>query len=288
MAADGASLLGRRVVITGAARGFGRTIAHAFAKAGAGLLLVSRNRAQLESTLAELAHPDRHQVCVCDVTAADAPDRIFSGAWSHCDVLVNNAAIQGPIGPLWENSPEEWRALILADLVAPVSLMQAAIPGMINRGWGRIINISGGGATGPRPRFTAYAAAKTALARVTETVAAELSGTGVTVNSIAPGTMGTAMLEAMKAAGPENAGEKEAAIAARFTEREAMPGIQAAALCVYLAAEDASDISGKLIAALWDPWETLHEHAAELSGGDIYTLRRILPAERGKSWGERS
>ena len=96
------------------------------------------------------------------------------------DVLVNNAAITGPIGPLEACDWHEWTHALATDLLAPVALMRAAVPVMRLQGRGKIINLSGGGATGPRAHFTAYAAAKSALVRVTETLAEEVADTGIT------------------------------------------------------------------------------------------------------------
>jgi len=148
---------------------------------------------------------------------------------------------------------------------------------------GSIVNLSGGGATGPRPNFSAYATAKAGLVRFTETLAQEVADLGIRVNAISPGIMATEMLEAVLRAGPQQAGEDYQ----RMTEVKrngGQPPERAAALAWYLASPASQGITGRLISAIWDPWPELAKHVDELNESDIYTLRRITPEDRGKQW----
>jgi 3-oxoacyl-[acyl-carrier protein] reductase len=199
------------------------------------------------------------------------------------DILVNNAAVQGPIGPLSEVDWSAWRAVFAVNLFAPAFLCRALIPPMRERGWGRIINLSGGGATGPRPDLSAYAASKCALVRLTETLARELDGTGITVNSVAPGSLNTRMLDELLAAGP-NGARREYLKALEQARTGGSSPERAAALVAWLASPAANGISGKLFSAVWDNWEQLADHRDTLAGSDVYTLRRIVPQDRGLSW----
>jgi NAD(P)-dependent dehydrogenase (short-subunit alcohol dehydrogenase family) len=159
------------------------------------------------------------------------------------------------------------------------------LPLMQEGGQGKIINLSGGGAAGLRPRFSAYATAKAGLVRFSEILAREVSDLNVQVNCIAPGMLNTDMLQAIVAAGPEKTGVEEYTQAVQQVEQgEALPQ-RAAELCVFLASAASGGITGKLISAVWDPWEQLPEHLDDLRDSDIYTLRRIVPHERGKNWG---
>src|SRR5437016_14472488 len=114
------------------------------------------------------------RIVAADLADPDAISRIVAKAGEFdgsIDVLVNNAAIQGPIGPLLDNDPAEWAQTVAVNLTAPVMLCRACIPLMGKRSRSKIINLSGGGATGPRPNFSAYASAKAALVRFSETLA---------------------------------------------------------------------------------------------------------------------
>ena len=151
---------------------------------------------------------------------------------------------------------------------------------MRERGYGKIINLSGGGATGPRPAFSAYAASKAALVRLTETFAEELRGTGIDVNAIAPGAMNTRMLAETLAAGPDRVGEHAYSLALRQRDEGGAGVERGAALAVFLASPVSDGISGRLLAAQWDDWESLPARVDALMASDVYTLRRILPEDR--------
>jgi NAD(P)-dependent dehydrogenase (short-subunit alcohol dehydrogenase family) len=156
---------------------------------------------------------------------------------------------------------------------------------MIESGGGSIINLSGGGASGPRPNFSAYATAKSGLVRFSETLAQELLTYNISVNCIAPGAMSTTMLDEVARAGAEASGASEYNQAVKI-RREGGASLQNVAdLCLFLTSPAARGITGKLISAAWDPWPTLLQHCAELAGSDVYTLRRIVPQDRGLAWG---
>ena len=276
-------------IITGASRGLGLALAHAFAKAGYNLVLTARDRDALAALKAELETQTGRTVATvaADLADGDAAELLLRSAqerFPRIDVLINNAATQGPIGSLWDNDWAAWARAVRTDLMAPVALCRAFAPAMIAAGRGSIINISGGGATGPRPKFTAYATAKAGLVRFSETLAAELAPFGVGVNCIAPGAMNTRMLAEVEAAG-ETAGPKELAVVSKVRAQGGASMERVAKLCLYLSSDEAKDVTGKLISAVWDPWEAFPEHAEELKTTDIYTLRRIVPRDRGKTWG---
>jgi len=269
-------------VVTGATGGLGQAIARQLARDGASLLLVARD----ETTMVPLADSllveqqgalQQFFVVRADLSNPADVDRIAD----HCitvlggvDILVNNAAVQGPIGPLETADWQQWRQSFDVNFFAPARLCQLLIPAMKKRGGGKIINISGGGATGPRPDFSAYAAAKCALVRLTETLAEELKADHIDVNAVAPGAMNTRMLEQLLAAGPQ-AASREYADALRRRREGGTPPEKAAALVALLASSLTDGITGKLISAVWDDWEKLPEQREALAGKDLYTLRRV-------------
>lgn len=267
-------------------------MAHAFWNEGYNLLLVARSAEMLERLVGSLGVREG-QVAV--TIPADLADPIVAGNLvrhirsrvPHIDTLINNAATQGPIGPLCENNWDEWLKAIQIDLLSPVALCRAVAPWMIEQGGGSIINLSGGGATGPRANFTAYATAKSGLVRFSETLAEELQPHNVRVNCIAPGAMNTKMLMEVISSGQDAAGEKEHALALKV-QRDGGASMQRVAdLCLFLVSDSARSITGKLISAMWDNWENFPHHLKALETSDVYTLRRIVAKDRGFDWGDK-
>jgi NAD(P)-dependent dehydrogenase (short-subunit alcohol dehydrogenase family) len=228
-------LAGRVAIVTGGTRGLGLEIARAYENAGARVVAAGRSDA--------------------DVTDPEACAALVERAGA-VTVLVNNAGVLGPAGPLDDNDWDAWVHTVRVNLLGTVAMCRAVVPGMRERGYGKIINVSGGGATGPRPNFSAYAASKAAVVRLTETLAAELDG--IDVNAIAPGALPTRMLDEVLATG--------------FEQVEPASFERATALAVFLASAASDGIRGRLIAAQWDDWETLRPPLPD----DLYTLRRVV------------
>ena len=177
-------------------------------------------------------------------------------------MLINNAAIQGPIGSLEQNDLGAWEQTIRVNLLSPVALCKGLLPRMTNALDASILNLSGGGATGPRANFSAYASAKAALVRFSETLADEVRSQGITVNCVAPGAMKTAMLGAVLERGAESSGAREFAVAAKVFEEGGASMDRVADLALFLSSPAARGITGKLISALWDHWECWPNHVS--------------------------
>jgi NAD(P)-dependent dehydrogenase (short-subunit alcohol dehydrogenase family) len=282
-------LKGRNALITGASQGLGAEIAAHFAAEGASLMLCARDEATVKDVAAKLAaqHGGKVEAMRCDVGDPKSVDALVAETVKRLgsiDVLVNNAGIYGPMGAIDEVDWEEWVSAININLMGTVYPCRAVIAGMKTRNSGKIINLSGGGATNPLPGISAYAASKAASVRFTETLALELKPFGIDVNAVAPGALATRMMDQLLEAKPAAAGDAFMARMQKLKDSGGTPLSVGAKCCVWLASSASDGITGKLLAAQWDPYEDLPAHAQELEG-DIYTLRRIVPKDRGKTWG---
>jgi NAD(P)-dependent dehydrogenase (short-subunit alcohol dehydrogenase family) len=255
-------LANKIAIVTGASRGLGKEITRTLSDAGASVFKVARDSSMdLSIDLADPAAP--HQV----VAACLAK---FGGI----DILVNNAGVLGTVGPLERVPFADWQAAFSVNLFAPAHLCQLVAPIMRSRGGGKIINLSGGGATSPRPDFTAYGASKCALVRLTETLAIELAEAKIDVNAVAPGAMNTDMAKRVLAAGP-TASRDYAASVERAGKDTTQTMRNAAELVAFLASPACDGITGRLISAVWDNWQKLPELQEELRNSDRFTLRRM-------------
>lgn len=285
-------LKNKTALITGASRGLGASIARCLWNDGADLILVARSTEKLSALRNELLASAKLQQSI-EIIAVDLanPDAVTNFIVQlevkKIDILVNNAGILGPVGPTWENNWQDWLTTMQINLLTPVALCRALVAKMVKQNYGKIINLSGGGATAPRANFSAYSVAKSGLVRFSETLADEVKSFSIAVNCIAPGMMNTDMLTEFFAAGIEKIGAKDhnQIQKVKATSNDSTL-LNAAKLCAFLASSASDGITGKLISAVWDPWAKLPDYLTELSNSDIYTLRRIVPKDRGKEWGE--
>jgi 3-oxoacyl-[acyl-carrier protein] reductase len=223
-----------------------------------------------------------------DVSKRDDVDRLVSSAltsFPQIHILVNNAGIYGPKGLIEDIDWEEWVQTIEVNLLGSILISRALLPHFRANHHGKIIQLSGGGATAPLPFISAYATSKAGIVRFMETLAEELKTDGIDVNSIAPGALNTRLLDEILDAGPEKVGKSFYERAIKQKTEGGAPLERGAELAVFLASTQSNGITGKLISAIWDPWEHFLEHLEDLKKSDIYTLRRIVPGDRGQSWG---
>jgi NAD(P)-dependent dehydrogenase (short-subunit alcohol dehydrogenase family) len=278
----------RGILITGASQGLGKAIAQACLEEGAAIAICARDPRGLAETAALLSRdaPGRVHWLEADVADPAAVDRLAAFAAARlpdfCG-LVNNAGMWGPKGAVEEVDPGDWRQAIEVNLFGVFHACRSVVPLFRERGYGKIVNLSGGGATSPMPRLSAYAASKAAVVRFTETLALEVRDANIDVNALAPGALNTKMLDEILAAGPDKVGAYYQT-AMKQKESGGSSLERAAELCVRLLAAETDGVSGKLISAVWDPWERLAERREELRATDVYTLRRIVPADRGFDW----
>ena len=278
-------------LITGGSQGLGKTIAEHFLREGANVVLCARSEKDLSATCDELAQKFPAQTVsakTCDVSNEAQVNELVAFALRELgslDALVLNAGVYGPMGPTESVSLDEWRRALDINLFGVLLPSRAVIPHFKKIGRGKIIVLSGGGATNPLPNISAYAASKAAVIRLMETLAEELKSFHVEVNAIAPGALATRLVDEVLAAGAEKVGAAFFEKNKTWKETGAVPLELGASLAVYLASAESDGITGKLISAQWDPWKDLQKHRDELAKSDIYCLRRIVPEDRGKKWG---
>jgi len=255
-------------------------------------MLLARNGAdlaQVAGQLAPLAGMPGQLVCtfvgdVCSEQQCAAALTEAARRFGKLDILVNNAGVYGPMGPSEDVDFGQWVRAIETNLLGPVLMCRMAIPLFKAQKRGKIINLAGGGATAPMPWISAYAASKAAIVRFTETLALELREYGIDVNAVAPGALNTQMLQEVLAAGPAKVGQAFYDRSLKQLEDGGAGLTRGAGLVTFLASAASDGVTGRLISAVWDDWSNLPAHAGELAEGDIYTLRRIVPRDRGKTW----
>jgi NAD(P)-dependent dehydrogenase (short-subunit alcohol dehydrogenase family) len=287
------ALAGRTALITGASQGLGLEIARAYLEAGAaGICICARDALALEHALSELgeqAAPGQKVLgTVADVSRPEDVDRLVDLALSgmqEVTILVANAGVYGPKGGIGEINWQEWKRAVEINLLGSVLPARELVAHFTRRGYGKIVQLSGGGATGPLPGLSAYAASKAAVVRFAETLAEELREHHVDVNAIAPGALNTRMLDEVLSAGPQRVGDDFYQRALEQQRSGGIPLRHGARLAVFLGSAASDGITGKLLSAIWDPWPDLPERRDDLDS-DVYTLRRIVPSDRGLDWGD--
>jgi 3-oxoacyl-[acyl-carrier protein] reductase len=272
----------RVAVIVGAGRGIGEAIALRFAAEGAKLVLAARTAPELQA-VTELVNAagGTANFVVADVTAPPDVASLVQKSielFSRIDILVNAAGTYGPIGRAWEVDAKEWENTFSANLFGPFLTCQAVLPHMIRTGRGKIINFSGGGATSPLCRFSAYGVSKAAVVRLTETLAEEVKEFNIQVNAIAPGPVDTKLQDSVLAAGERSGDLLQRIRRLRETGEGGTPREVPADLAVFLASDDSRGLTGRLISAPNDNWESwTDDRIAQVMSKPWFTLRRMDP-----------
>ena len=279
-------------IITGANQGLGFEIARKYLEAGASVMICARNGTLLDQAkqrLQPLLRPGQEIISQnADVSKIDDVESVVEttiGKFGHIDILVNNAGVYGPKGAIEDVDWQEWVHAIEINLYGSILMCRAVLPHFKAQGRGKVVQLSGGGATKPLPRISAYAVSKAAVIRFIETLAEEVRENRIDVNAIAPGALNTRMLNEVLEAGPQKVGKAFYEQSLKQKQDGGAPLDIGAELAVFLGSPLSDGITGKLINAVWDPWALFPEHLNELNKTDIYTLRRIVPKDRGMTWG---
>ena len=276
--ADSKRLDGKVALITGGGRGIGQAIARAYAAEGAKLALAARTDAELQETAQGIRDQFGSDVItvLTDVTDRAQVENAVRRTINHygvIDTLVNNAGNTGQIGPLWTLDPDRWVNTIQVHILGTYYGCRAAIPHMLERGGGRIVNMSGVGG----PNDTSYDAAKIAIVNLTENLSVELAGTGITVNAISPGSIHTRMWEEVRDMAYEAGDMEMYEKGVEVTSGGGASIERAAELAVMLGSDQCGNLSGRLIRANLDAFDDIPANVDAIMASDAYLLRRINP-----------
>ena len=264
------------LVLTGSSSGIGKFLADALMAKGHSVCRIARSPQDGFAISCDVSNWAALQNCVAEI----------SQRWNRVDGLICCAGVQEPIGPTMEIDPAAWRSTLAVNLDGTFFSIRAfhALLCQSQRR-AKIICFSGGGSTSPRPNFAAYGVSKTGVVRLVETLAVEWQGRPFDINAVAPGAIFTRMTEQILARGAARAGKKEFEQASKQPREIAARLGKVLGLIEFLLSPRSDGISGRLLSAQWDPWDRLDQFQAELQD-DIYTLRRIVPKDRGKTWGD--
>jgi NAD(P)-dependent dehydrogenase (short-subunit alcohol dehydrogenase family) len=275
------ALLMQFVVIAGASSGIGAALAKDLSSAGYQVIACSRNLDRLRAAFAD--HP-RVQYAVCD--ASDVPAVVSFVEFvrqrtERLDALINCTGGFGAIGAIDQIDAGEWMRTVTNNLFGSFLTIKYFLPLFENAPTPRIINLSGGGAFSPFPNYSAYACAKAALVRLTETLAVELAPRGIAINALAPGFIATKTHETTIASGPERAGpvqfQRTARLLQQGDDEAAAARMEAVRQCVRALLSPAyRGLTGKTISANFDPWgsEAFRRHLGDITRSELYTMRR--------------
>lgn len=267
-------LAGQVAVVTGGGRGLGRAFAQTLAEAGAAVAVVARSADQLAETVASItALGGRAMALTADVSDRQAMTQTVKSVeeeFGPVDLLVNNAGMGNPLGPMWEIDPDDWWRNMEVNLRSVVLASHAILPGMVLRRRGRIINVSSLAALGAIPYGSAYVTSKTAMIRLTEMMALETKAYGIGVFVIHPGLVHTAMAE-YGLESPE--GKKWWPWYRQMFEQGLDVSTEPAAqLVLRLASGDADALSGRFF-NITDDMDEMVKQSAVIEQGHLYTLQ---------------
>jgi NAD(P)-dependent dehydrogenase (short-subunit alcohol dehydrogenase family) len=272
-----------KLILTGSSTGIGRALAERLLAGGHQVWGLARS--DQSGFAARIGGAFRGTVCdVSDWAQVERAAAEIGAEWKFADGLVACAGTQGEVGRTVTADPGRWDATVRANLEGAFHAIRAFHP-ILERcpGRAKIVCFSGGGATKPRPNFSAYGVAKTGIVRLVETIAEEEKGRPLDINALAPGAINTRLTDEVLALGPRAAGQAEYNAALKQKIQGGQSLEKALGLVEWLLSPASDGISGRLFSAQWDPWPISEESKGALARTDIYTLRRIVPEDRPQS-----
>lgn len=261
-------------VVTGGGRGIGRAIAQALASAGAVVAVLARSKVELDETVRLIEQSGgRAKAFPVDVSDPEPVQSILQDVerdLGPVDILVNNAAVIGPLGPFQESNVQDWWRAMEVNLRGPLLLAHAVLPGMTARHRGRIINVASGAGTISAPFFSGYVTSKTALIRFTECLALETQPHGIACFAVEPGTVRTSMADySLNSA----EGKKWLPWFPKIFEQKIdVPPERAAQLVLTLASGSMDALSGRLL-SIHEDLNALLAAAEEIRERNLFSLK---------------
>jgi 3-hydroxybutyrate dehydrogenase len=244
----------KTALVTGGGRGIGRAVALRLADLGVDVAIASRTMTEVDAVAAEVRARGRRAASVSlDVSKADSVRAAFAAARAELGpitILVNGAGV-APSAPLLKTSDETWHDTLQTNLTGAFYTIREALPGMVEAGWGRVVNVASiAGKTG-YPYISAYSASKHGLIGLTRCAALEMAERGITVNAVCPGYVDTAMtdvsIERMVKKTGLDAGDLRRRLEHMSPQKRLFTPDEVAALVVYLCGDDARGITGQAL-----------------------------------------
>ncbi len=264
----------KNLILTGSTSGLGSEIFNQLIDQKYNLILISKNKKKLikQKNIKNKINSTIH-IYHCDLSNINSVKKIINRIlkkFRYIDVLINNAGIWGPIGKFDKISWDKWINAINLNLLSSAFLIKSVLPGMKRRKKGKIIQLSGGGATKAMPNFSSYSVSKTGIVRFIETVARENKKFNIKINSLAPGAMNTNMLEFALKAGKKKVGKNYKNLIKQ--KKDGGAGFNRALELIMFLLND-NKINGRLISAIWDKYESKN-FQKKLKNENNFTLER--------------
>ena len=273
------------ILITGANQGLGFEIAKYFAQKDKILILCGRTEKLNNIAKKKLSKFNEKNIFFykLDVSKKNDVDKFYSKIFKKfkkIDILINNAGIYGPKGYTHLVNWNEFIKTININLVGSIYMIRKILPHFKNKNSGKIIQISGGGASSSFPFFSSYSISKVGIVRFVENVAEEYKKFKIFANSVAPGPVNTRMLNEVLAAGPQIVGKKFYQKSLKQLKNGGTDIKKIVSLIGFLSSDQSNGITGKLISAMWDNWIDFKKHRKILKKSDVGTLRRVTGRDR--------